>query len=606
MSKGVRNIVEDTFTYQRTKALWTASYPPAIPFSPQHFDIGSLLPAMLYMARWGHRRGQGAFATTFGREGAAKREPVTVVDVAAGLLARNGSILEGFDDGTGRTILGDLLLAWCLENRGHALGQDEPVQRVFPTHYYASWIDLPNNISHLRGAPEFLIALLANQERGDSVDPAIRAGRFPVATDFAGNLLLSQFGRRMRTRGDHLSDKTNADAFLEAEADDLGVDELLAVRLAQACGHAPEKAKATKGDSDRIPNQQSLARNAAHHLREDLAVFIEVYGSAVPRQAFLQMFEAGVALGLTNILLSTIAMLLDWEASGRLPTACEQRPWPLFVDASHGQDVELRALSEASAADAVRRYERLPTITMLLRLLEDQARDLELKSSPARSPDATDWINLLGDLLHGRHGESEEAHKALRKDCRKLAGALEEAREASAVADGLRDGNVSPALRLAEGLVDLMGNTNQRGNYMKALESCFMSNQPHGLSQKRRVRRSEGGAQRPVDLRSIVLPPALLDFLVHRHLRKATKGRHERLLSLRRFLDLLRDSYGLHVDREPPGLPVPQVLLQRNKAWLERRLRDLGLLVGVNDAESMKQLQARYRAQVVAETSRAQ
>jgi hypothetical protein len=28
--------------------------------------------------------------------------------------------------------------------------------------------------------------------------------------------------------------------------------------------------------------------------------------------------------------------------------------------------------------------------------------------------------------------------------------------------------------------------------------------------------------------------------------------------------------------------------------WLERRLRDLGLLVGVNDAESMKQLRPRF------------
>lgn len=60
------------------------------------------------------------------------------------------------------------------------------------------------------------------------------------------------------------------------------------------------------------------------------------------------------------------------------------------------------------------------------------------------------------------------------------------------------------------------------------------------------------------------------------------------------FFDLLRDRYGLYVDREPPGLSVPQDLLRANKAWLERRLRDLGLLVGVNDAESMKQLRARF------------
>ena len=41
-------------------------------------------------------------------------------------------------------------------------------------------------------------------------------------------------------------------------------------------------------------------------------------------------------------------------------------------------------------------------------------------------------------------------------------------------------------------------------------------------------------------------------------------------------------------------LKIGQDLLRANKQWLERRLRDLGLLVGVNDAESMKQLRARF------------
>jgi hypothetical protein len=92
-----------------------------------------------------------------------------------------------------------------------------------------------------------------------------------------------------------------------------------------------------------------------------------------------------------------------------------------------------------------------------------------------------------------------------------------------------------------------------------------------------------------------VLTPPLLDYLVHRHLRKAAKGKPEQPLSFQRFLAILRERYGLYVDREPPGHPIPQELLLRNKNWLERRLRDLGLLIGVNDAESMKQLRPRYQ-----------
>lgn len=129
---------------------------------------------------------------------------------------------------------------------------------------------------------------------------------------------------------------------------------------------------------------------------------------------------------------------------------------------------------------------------------------------------------------------------------------------------------------------------------MSTLDCSLMPNRPNGLACKRRVQRSEGGVRRTVDLRSIVFSNALLDFLVHRHLRKDATGRAPRVLTLRQFLDILREHYGLHVDREPEGLSVPQDLLRANKQWLERRLRDLGLLVGVNDAESLKQLRPRF------------
>lgn len=41
----------------------------SLPFTPQHFEIGGLLPYMLYMARWGHRRGRGNFVGSLRTEG---------------------------------------------------------------------------------------------------------------------------------------------------------------------------------------------------------------------------------------------------------------------------------------------------------------------------------------------------------------------------------------------------------------------------------------------------------------------------------------------------------------------------------------------------------
>ena len=53
----------------------------------------------------------------------------------------------------------------------------------------------------------------------------------------------------------------------------------------------------------------------------------------------------------------------------------------------------------------------------------------------------------------------------------------------------------------------------------------------------------------------------------------------------------------MFVDQAPPGQSISESLLQRNRQILEARLRELGLLRGVNDAESMKFLQSRFDAE---------
>jgi hypothetical protein len=584
----VKTIVESVLTPARTKMLWTANYFVALPFTPSSFEIGGILPAMLYMARWGHRRGKGHFAATFGRrDDRNKAQAPNLFEVARGLLTNPSASIEGFSDECGQAMFSDLLLTYCLENRDHSLGHLEQVQRVLPTHYMASWLDLPKDVVNLRGVPELLTALLAWQDKGEVLNSGNGRTHFAVGGDFSGNILLGQFARHMVIRGPHTAD-LGSDSFIDSGASDLGVDELLAVRLAQACGHAPDKAMGAAS----IPNRWPIADIAAKTFRRDLAVFIEVYGATVPRQAFLPMMEAGIGLGMTNLLLSTTAALFEWERTGIVPK--NQPPWPLFVDCSHGLDTKLRGASEASMTECLARYERLPVLMMLARVLDDRARfDRKLReSASSNGPDASPWLNLLGDIYHERHARADGILNGLDEDCLRLAEALEQ--EMPNVALSLKTEANGPALRMAEALVELMGSDPQGRSFLKALDSSLMPNRPNGLAFKRRVTRSQSGTAKALDLRAIVLSHSLLDFLVHRHLRKDGKGKAERRLTLRSFLDLLRTQYGLYIDREPPGLSVPQELLQANKMWLERRLRDLGLLIGVNDAESMKQLRPRF------------
>lgn len=598
MPRAARNIVEESLTKQRADALWTANYLPVLPITPQDFDVGALLPAMLYLARWGHRRGVGKFITTFGsHEGKIPKLP-TIADVAR-RLTQPESTLGHFNDEIGQSLLGDLLLAYCLENKGRALGHTEQVQRAFPTHYLSSWLDLPKEANYLRGVPELLTVLLAQQETGQCLESSNQnqKGRFPVGTGFSENTLLTLFGRQMIVKGQNTSNLGSADFFVEENAIDIGIDELLVVRIAQACGNAPLKAKGI--NVERIFNRHPLAHRAAEALREDLSIFIMAYGDIVPRQAFLQMLEAGIGLGMTNLLLSTASLLAVWEITGQVTESAQQISIPLFVDCSQGQDKMLRDLSESSASEGIRRFERLPLLMMLLRVLDDRVRiDRKLRDSlPADIPDATDWINLLGEIYQERHSRSETIADALDEDCQRLAELLENDPEIAEpeIAHRLRHSQGSPALRLAETLCELMSDKQQRVKYLDALDSALMINQPNGLAIKRRVLRSQSGSSRRIDLRSIVLTTPLLEFLVHRHLyRTATEPAP---LSLQGFIKLLRDRYGLYIAQEPPGQPIPQEMLLRNKNYLERRLRDLGLLIGVNDAESMKQLKPHYRVE---------
>jgi hypothetical protein len=137
----------------------------------------------------------------------------------------------------------------------------------------------------------------------------------------------------------------------------------------------------------------------------------------------------------------------------------------------------------------------------------------------------------------------------------------------------------------------MMGDKLLRTKPLMFVDSCLMLNEAHGLGRKRRVARSFAGRKRKMmDVRSAILSNTMLETLVHLHL-IAREG----VLSFAGFLHILRERYGIWVDECPPGVFASREDLLNNRAMLERRLRDLGLLVGVNDAEFMKHLRPRFQ-----------
>ena len=369
------------------------------------------------------------------------------------------------------------------------------------------------------------------------------------------------------------------------------------IRLAQQLGAAPDKLRGSEGE--RISNQRPIAKKASRRFAEHIRNFVRAYATAVPRHAFVEVLESCIAVGMTTIMTSVAEMLFAWAERGVLPAEREQSPAQLLVDCSNGVDRSLRTLAEQSMEEFRRRLERLPVILMALRLLDYGARyDPVLKKRAVdTAPYATDWVNLLGDLLLERSEEARPIIYDLERKTAILAERLEE--DYGEAASILRASSVqpSPVWRLAEALSFLQGRKNTQNNVTELLDSCLLMDRPNGLAVKRAVTRAAAmaGTKTRGEARCLVFTDSVLDYLVHVHVLRRGRRLNGRSVPLADFVDTLYGNYGFCVDRAPHGMAVSNELLRQNRATLERRLRDLGLLVGVNDAESMKHVSPRFQ-----------
>ena len=301
-----------------------------------------------------------------------------------------------------------------------------------------------------------------------------------------------------------------------------------------------------------------------------------------------------MAVGLTTVVTSVVELLFEWAETGEILPKNEQRPVEHFVDCSNGVDRNLRAIAEQSMDDFMRRLERFPVVLMALRLLDYGGRyDPKLKrlNIPTR-PYATEWLNLLGDLLYKRRDEARLILYDLERKGAELADRLKDEYPESAETLINDLAQPDPVWRLAEALTSLQGRRNTQANVMTMLDSALLIGRPNGLAIKRSVIRKiapgPAAGRQKRDVRSLVFTDAVLDYLVHQTVLRSGNKNGFRMLSFESFLQLLRERYGFCIDQAPAGMAISNELLRQNRSVLERRLRELGLLVGVNDAEAMK------------------
>ncbi len=560
--------------------LWTSACPLVLPVIPQDFALSAVLaPCTLYVAR-NRRRGKGNFIRSLAylmpvkkiRERAAR-----VTKVSEKLLLDDTEIAKGSPHLVVRSILADLLLAYCFENKGHSKERDAPIQRLYPTHYFSSWIDLPETIAHLRGVPEFIVSTLRSGTRsidGENKGFVEELKRNPLMVAMSDGLVID-------------GDPTNRESDRFAEETRVGIDQLLTIRVAQRLGVAPNPQRGSAVPQVKIP-----AERAHWDWYEDMNIFLRAYGHSMPRLTLIPMLESCLGVGLTSVYLSTIEIMRVWERDGEIPTKVAQSHWPVLIDCSVGTDRELRLLAEESMSNLVRQLHRLSVQFMAVKVLAMQASLMRLpgftrEDNPVQNP--TQSLNTLGALSQNRHSQSQRLWDSLDEKCVQVADRLAESDDKSLVTM-LENSQRHPAWRLSECIVSIMGNKLQIENLRKYYDSCTMINEPNGLAIRRKTLRQ----RRSVDMRYMALSNAALDYLVHRNLRQGKSGTPLRDLSVRSFIEILRSRYGFYIADAPPGLDVPAEVLHRNRVYLERRLRDLGLLAGVNDAEAMKRLRSRF------------
>jgi hypothetical protein len=594
-SRTARAIVEDVLTKGFTNRIWSANCAEVFPVTFNSFDLTAVLPAVFYMCRFAVRRGRGQFLSVFGGEGTKreKKTAATIQRVAEVLSSK--PVFFGFESETEKSILGDLLLSFCLENKSHALGRDKPLARVSPAHYMSTWVDLPEQVSNLRLVPEMIVALLAGQN-GEYVEQteAAEGGGFYVGRGISANLLLQMFAEGVvRRPGKTVLNDLAADMFDEQAS--VGIDQLLMIRIAEALQKSPDKIRGK--EEERISTQLPIAQKVSMWFGEDLRDVTESFGRVIPRQTFIATLESSMSLGLFSMFTSTAEMLFAWFEQGTLPDFDKQSPASFFVDASSGVDRKLRDASETSMGDFFRRIESLPVILMCIRLLDYETQSDEQLKVHRKSirPHANTWIDLLGQVLHGRVPESRDLHRYFSRLANQLAGSLEDEHEAAAELLNANEVQNNVVIRLATCLAYLQGRSNTLKNILEWIDCALMAKTPAALTRKRSVSRvTSGMGSSRRDARSFVLTDDFLDYIVHLHVARSRTDGVQRPLSFQQLLQAMRERHGLYVDQCPQGAVISDELLRLNRSVLERRLRDLGLLVGVNDAESMKHLRPRY------------
>jgi len=552
-------------------------YEPLSLIDPNNFRVHEAIPGLIYVFRYGRRRGKGRWT-----EVSLSDEPrqelttrVTVRDVAR-TLVQESPRLEGFDQQAGEDIVSDWLAAAVVQTLRGTGEVDDPVQWIRPLHYFACWADLPKQFINLRSVPELLAGVMTDADSGVlGRDPS---GPFSVAANPSMNILLEVLGHGVNYG--NTEDLTGDRLAVESDTD-IGPEELLCAVLGEQLGSAP---RPIGGEGGTVPVYDTLCPLQARQLREDVSVLLRAYHRTMPSSVLIEYVCAILCANLNAFWLCHMATANRLYQTGYHDEVTAEE-LSLFFDAGADANSTVRQLAETAVAENYHMMETYVRTAVGLRLLARLVDTAEL-SVPDPSEDTVAHLQALANLRINREPNVEMAAKIY---LQRLRGKFEEASELiSGDMEAILHGqaNMSAVDRLVEVLVRIQSELFER--LRKFHTGCTGAATSYGIVRTH-------GVRPPVPYYSLTNPA--IEALVHANCVKRNKTLAEVRVPISGLQQILCSKYGLLLDGSQASGGsgrVSQAVYDENLKRFNERLRMLGLLRDVSDAQAMQTLELTY------------
>mgnify|MGYP000020358893 CR=1 FL=1 len=343
-------------------------------------------------------------------------------------------------------------------------------------------------------------------------------------------------------------------------------------------------------DSKEPSRFQPLCIDQADTMADDILRLL-AYEPYIPRSVLVDYLKTLMAFHLALYHLKLL-QILPKLVKQRSDNALENSPGPVPLVVDMG-DLNNPHMAELARKSTDRLYRHIPAFVQanfVVKKLDEMAEYLSKKTGKLATPGGGVFsVGDLVSLLKPEHDIDRQAYFKFR-----LASLVEESTSGNEDVDPEIREVTNMGLGEFESFIEIL--MAYRGKYHRqyiteCLDSLLLKNKENGLLAQSRTKGSP---------RRFVLGSKLLEVLLQVSVLTQDGGRFvTREVRIEELLAILRERYGLHIDRMPEGIQVQSSILDKralrlNLEAFKRRLREIGFYEDLSDAYVTQKVSPRY------------